>query len=273
MNKTKIPWTDASWNPIDGCNPVSDGCKNCYAAGIAKRFWGDRKFSDVRFHAKRLFQLVKWRKPRRIFVCSMGDLFHKDISDFNIFRVVNAMHNAYQHTFILLTKRPKRMGDYFADFKNSFGSNQDKKFYGEDPSRATKNIWIGVTCENQKTADERIPILLNIPAAVRFVSVEPMLSSIDLSPWLISDGWTPSYSDPDNIGCHPPAEPLNALHWVICGTESGPKRRPAKTEWIRSLKDQCVKAGIPFFLKQREIDGKVVKMPLLDGQKWAEMPK
>ena len=247
MNKTKIEWTDATWNPITGCTPVSEGCKNCYAAGIAKRFWGDRKFSDVQFHIDRLDQPLRWRKPRKVFVCSMSDLFHEQIPEKFVWDVLTVIVDAKKHIFQILTKRPERMNDIM---------NRFYTYAGEQP-----HVWLGVTAENQKTADERIPILLDIPAAVRFVSVEPMLSDIDLK--------LHSYAQSGNM--HSTRRVF--LNWIIAGTESGPKRRPAKTEWIRSLKDQCVKAGIPFFLKQREIDGKVVKMPLLDGKKWAEMPK
>jgi len=248
-DKTKIEWTDASWNPIDGCSKISAGCQFCYASNMAKRFWGDRKFSNVQFHKDRLEQPLKWKKPKRIFVSSMGDLFHENALFSRIVEVFKIIIRSPQHTFILLTKRPNIATEFYRYI------NQYKKIVTACDGLSLlhfwppKNIWIGTTCENQKTADERSPILLDVPAAVRFISVEPMLSHIDISPW------------------------CNDIDWIICGTESGPKRRPAKTEWIRSLRDQCKNAGIPFFLKQMEVDGKIVKMPELDGKIWSEMPK
>ena len=153
------------------------------------------------------------------------------------------------------------------------------------------NIWLGVTAENQARADERIPILLQIPAAVRFVSVEPMLGPVDLSKWIkntITCTYCGQEFDPGDLTQvfahekipHRPikqvkysgSKRLDALHWAICGGETGPKRRPAQIEWMRSLKNQCVVAGVPFFLKQMEIDSKLVKMPELDGQIWREIP-
>lgn len=232
---TKIEWCEESWNPVTGCTPVSEGCANCYAANIAKRFWGDRKFSDVRFHRKRLYQPERWKKPRRIFICSMSDLFHRDIKTRDINSVFIQMVNNDRHTYIILTKRPERMKEFIS--------------IGTGWRGMMKNVWLGVTCENQKTADERIPILLDIPAVVRFVSCEPLLSYIDLMPW------------------------RNDISWCIVGTESGPKRRPARTDWIKYLKDQCAESKIPFFLKQMEIDGNVVKMPELDGTIYNQYPR
>ena len=237
MNKTKIEWCDATWSPISGCTHVSEGCKNCYAAGIAKRFWGDRKFSDVQFHSDRLEIPLKWKKPKRIFICSMADLFHAQVSYADFSKIMFVVADAYWHTFIILTKRPVRMRQYIRVFSDKWL-----------PTGPLKNLWIGCTAENQKAADERIPILVDISAAKRFVSVEPMLAHVDISPW------------------------RNDIDWVICGTESGPKRRPAKTEWIRHLRDQCIDFNIPFFLKQREINGKVVKMPELDGVVYKQHP-
>ncbi len=252
---TKIEWTDETWNPVTGCTKVSEGCKNCYAEKIGQRFtrigvyartnlplYDTNDFSDVLLHPDRLDQPLHWRKPRRIFVCSMGDLFHEDVPTTFIVKGMVTISHSKQHTYLLLTKRPKRMADFFEDIG------------------APANCWLGVTAENQATADERIPILLQIPAAVRFVSVEPMLSDIDFS------GLPESGAE---------------LDWVICGCESGQNRRPCKSEWARNLKDQCVGAGVPFFLKQLPAwkhipgfdKGEVIKMPFLDGRQWDQYPE
>jgi protein gp37 len=227
---TKIEWADEVWNPVTGCTKISEGCRNCYAESIAKRFWGERKFSDVKCHPERLDIPLHWKKPRRVFVNSMSDLFHIAISDIFIFDCFRTIEKAKQHTFIVLTKRPHRMRRWF------------DIFHAGEP---LPNLWLGVSVEDQSKADERIAWLRGIPAAVRFVSVEPMLERVDLTEW------------------------LSGLDWVICGGESGKNARPhpSLTD-VRYLKDQCVAAGVPFFLKQ--MWGK--KMPELDGKVWDEYP-
>jgi len=238
MANTKIEWCERSWNPITGCSKISEGCKHCYAERMSKRLAGrcgydkDEPFK-VTFHPDKLDEPLRWRKPSRIFVCSMGDLFHEGVDDGLLCRVFDVMAVAEHHTFLTLTKRPARMREFFA--RCVHGNFQ--------------NLWLGVTAENQQRADERIPILLQIPAAKRFVSVEPMLGEIDITKY------------------------LTQLDWVICGCESGSNRRTCQTEWIRDLKNQCISVGVPFFLKQMEISGKLVKMPELDGQIWREYPK
>ncbi len=270
---TKIEWATETWNPITGCTPISEGCQNCFAKRMANRLKGrcgydkDNPF-NVTLHPDRLGQPLRWKKPRRVFVCSMGDLFHPDVRDEWIDQIFWQMGRvARWHTYLVLTKRPERMRDWL------------NKAYNENAPY--RNVWLGVTCENQARADERIPVLLQTPAAVRFVSVEPMLGPVDLTD--ICTAKTADYSEHVNTlsleewteeearrefgdNYSPP------LDWVICGTESGPKRRPAQIERIRSLKNQCVSSGVPFFLKQMEVDGKLVKMPELDGQKWNEYP-
>lgn len=241
---TKIEWTDEVWNPVTGCTKVSQGCKNCYAERIAERFWGERKFTDVICYEDRLGIPLKWRKPRRVFVNSMSDLFHPDAPDDFISRVYIRMLETSWHTYQVLTKRPERMFKWMQDHNVTKGSSA---------------IWLGVSVEDQKTADERIPWLLKTPAAVRFVSYEPALSEIHIEKWLEKeDGeqW---------IGPR--------LDWVIAGCESGPGARPAHPGWFRSVRDQCQAAGVPFFLKQMKINGKMVKMPELDGKVWNEYPE
>lgn len=256
MARSKIEWTDEVWNIVTGCTKVSAGCKNCYAERIANRFWGERKFTDIRLHYERLNTPLRWRKPRKVFVNSMSDLFHEDVPFEFIRQIWKTISNTLQHTYQILTKRPSRM----YKFAQWMAGNDDISI-AEWP----RNVWIGVSCENQKTADERIPILLQIPAAVRFVSAEPLLGPVNLSCYLHTL-W--AYNGPDY-----PDGVSRGLDWVIAGSESGPGARPCDPDWMRSLRDQCVAAGVPLFLKQLTIDGQLVKMPDLDGQKWDQYPK
>ena len=226
MTKTSIEWATDVWNPVTGCTKVSQGCKNCYAERIAERFWGERKFTDVQLHPERLEDPLHWKKTRRVFVNSMSDLFHPDVPDIFINRLLYLMEvGAPQHQYLILTKRPDRMRNYFK---------------GVSPA---KNIWLGVSVEDQKTADERIPLLLQTPAAVRFVSAEPLLDPVDLSAYLPL-----AKSDIRGLVYSPVGGPF--LDWIICGGESGPHARPMHPDWARSLRDQCFAAGVPFFFKQ-----------------------
>jgi protein gp37 len=176
MNKTKIEWADATWNPITGCTKISPGCANCYAEKMSKRLAGrcgypaDEPFK-VTIHPDKIDEPLKWKKPRRVFVCSMSDLFHKDVPMSIITYVLRMARSREGHTFMILTKRPARMKEAIREMVS----------WGMWP---VPNIWLGVTAENQEQADKRIPILLDTPAAVRFVSVEPMLGPVDLRPWL-----------------------------------------------------------------------------------------
>ena len=242
---TKIEWATDVWNPITGCSPISEGCQNCYARRMSYRLRGrfgypkGDPFQLILHSAKILNKPLKWKKARKIFVCSMGDLFHEDLPDWMITQVMNRVlyDGISHHTFMLLTKRPKQMKKYFESI-----DNMQKSF---------NNVWLGITAENQRRADERIPILLQIPAAVRFVSVEPMLERINIEPWLMK--WTGK-----NSGLKPPLstaleflKDIPGLDWVICGPETGPKARPCKPEWIEDLYEQCKVAGIPFFDKRK----------------------
>ena len=251
-------WWDVSWNPVSGCtHSGSPGCDNCWAKQMNDRFY-DIPFSEIRFHPSRLDEPLRWRKPRRIFVCSMGDLFHDDVLTRWIDDIVLTMRCCPQHTFMILTKRPERMIEYYIS-RESF----------EYPFCLLPNLWLGVSVEDQATADQRIPILLQTPAAKRFVSVEPMLSSIDLTYYLTGhedNGVDPEMKRP--VGCCLSWTP--PLDWVIVGSESGPRRRPCNLDWIKSLRDQCVAANVPFFCKQAIINGKLVKMPPIDGKVWGE---
>ena len=242
MSKTKIEWTDRVWNPVTGCTKVSQGCKNCYAETIAKRFWGDRLFSDVQCHPDRLSQPERWRKPAKVFVNSMSDLFHEQVSDHFIDHVFNIMAGC-DHTFQILTKRPERMMEYMTRI-----SQVAKIDY------AWPNVWLGVSVEDQATADERIPLLLQTPAAVRFVSCEPLLGPVDLNKKFICPECGGAGFE-DSVYCSfctgaQAISPIYRLDWVICGGESGPHARPMHPDWASSLRDQCQAAGVPFFFKQ-----------------------
>ncbi len=179
-----------------------------------------------------------WRKPSRIFVCSMGDLFHEDVPFHLIDDILETCERASWHTYLVLTKRIERVYEYLDSTGNRLEALEKS------------GAWLGVTAENQEQADKRIPILLQIPAAKRFVSVEPMLGPVNLSNWLLSPGWVPTYNNPDNSNGDLPSEPTNEnICWVICGGETGPGARPMHPDWVRSLRDQCQAAEVPFFFK------------------------
>jgi protein gp37 len=253
MKRTRIEWTDMTWNPITGCSPVSEGCENCYALRMAIRLKGrcgypkDDPFR-VTYHEDRILDPFGWTKPLRIFVCSMSDLFHPDVQDQWIQAVFETILRNKHHRFLILTKRPERMREIVRRIE----SDEECSYWDGDESGAewvTKsfatvfsNVWLGVTAENQARADERIPILLDIPAAKHFVSVEPMLGRIDF--------------EDVPVGMFGPLRPFGGvsentprLDWVICGGESGPGARPMHPDWARSLRDQCQEANVPFFFK------------------------
>lgn len=310
-DKTKIGWTDATWNIITGCSMVSAGCTNCYAMGLAgsrlrhhpsraglTRETGGRSVwtGDVRFNEGWLDQPLRWRAPRRIFVCAHGDLFHEAVPDDWIDRVFAVMGECRQHTFQVLTKRPERMRDYLDERRKgrplmpSIGGG----LLGYHPFNCEvmppENIWLGTSIEDQATADARIPHLLATPAAARFVSAEPLLGALDLritqargSSRVLNALTGTSFSETSLSGL--PRGP--GLDLVIVGGESGPRARPMHPDWVRSLRDQCVSAGVAFYFKQwgewmfqspegRATGfyrvGKKAAGRLLDGQTWDEMP-
>lgn len=291
---THIEWTDATWNPVTGCSVVSPGCTNCYAMKLAgtrlqhhpSRFGltrgskaGPVWTGDVRFNTEWLVQPLRWRRPRKIFVCAHGDLFHESVPDEWIDQVFAVMALCPQHIFQVLTKRSDRMRAYLtatatpgritrpildvaiADPSLFRIDPWPVKSIGniDDPQDVTialplPNVWLGVSAEDQPRADRRIPDLLATPAAVRFLSCEPLLGLIDLRShcdgwsfwnglagirWHDGDGEGPAYS-----------EPCAKLDWVIVGGESGPDARPMHPDWARSLRDQCAAATVPFFFKQ-----------------------
>ncbi len=243
MATTKIEWADAVWNPVTGCTKVSAGCKNCYAERMAKRLRGrfgypaDEPFR-VTLHHDRLEEPLRWRRPRRVFVVSMGDLFHEDVPDEFIGEVWTTMMNASWHTFLLLTKRPARMEEWLRECRELWQPY-------DAPGVALPNVWLGVSVEDQAAADERIPLLLRTPAAVRFVSFEPLLGRIELGRG-IGRAHGPEYHDKYGpCTCYSDQR----LDWIIAGGESGPGARPMHADWVRGLRDQCIEAEVPFFFK------------------------
>lgn len=277
---TNIEWVCNSdgtkgktWNPVTGCTKISIGCQNCYAERTARRLAGRYGYPeaphhfDVTLHEDRIYEPLDWKKPRRVFVCSTGDLFHEDVpsarADDFLVSVFAVMGMAHWHTFQILTKRARRMRDFM------------KTFQAFQNGCVSPNIWLGGSASTQPELDEIAPILLDTPAAVRFLSLEPLLGPVDLSNWLTC--WVCMGTGEGIGGVECPicggTGSDTRLSWVIVGCESGPHRRPCNIDWIRDVRDQCVMAGVPFSLKQREIDGKLVKMPELDGQVWDQMPE
>lgn len=248
MGTTKIEWADRVWNPITGCSPISEGCRNCYAKRMAKRLAGrcnypvDDPFRPGTWHEEHAYDPLHWKQPSMVFVCSMGDLFHDAVNLADIGEVWETMRFSPQYvTFIVLTKRPERMLEIARKFAGY-------KCYGEKP---LPNVWLGVSVENQATADERIPLLLRTPAAKHIVSYEPALGPVDFS------GFLPQCE------CVTPG-----IDWLIAGGETGPGARPAHLDWFRSARDQCQETGVPFFLKS--INAKHERE--LDGSEWNKKP-
>ena len=225
MQTTKINWTDKVWNPVTGCSKISAGCKFCYAETIANRFWKDRDFTEVKTHPERLMQPFKIKKPSKIFVNSMSDLFHAKINPGFLKEVFKVMQTAQWHTFQVLTKRPDYMRTII---------EREKIF-------VSSNIWLGVSVEDQKTADQRIPLLIKTPAVLRWLSIEPLLNNIDLTK--IKEIYDQNTS----------------IDWIVVGCESGPRKRECKIEWIESIVGQCQQEKIPVWVKQININGKVIE--------------
>ncbi len=278
---SRIEWTQETWNPVTGCTKVSPGCEHCYAERFSERFRGvpghpyETGF-DVTLRPERLSRPLGWKKPRRVFVNSMSDLFHEDVPDEFIDRVFAVMSMAHWHTFQVLTKRAVRMRDYLA-------SRSKNVKYWEKPAQELdypfirllqfpfQNIWLGVSVEDQKRADERIPPLLETPAAVRFVSAEPLLGPIDFDSTHESDPCRSNFLSGiegeriyDGRKC--------ALDWVIVGGESGPGARPMRPEWVRSIRDQCQFVEVPFFFKQWGGRTPKANGNTLDGHQYQEYP-
>lgn len=240
-DKTGISWTDATWNPVTGCSKVSPGCANCYAETLSLRLqrMGNPKYTQgfaVTLHPDALGMPASWRKPRRIFVNSMSDLFHRDVPDWMLRRVWAEMLKHDRHTYQILTKRPHRM---------------ELKIRRLELPLAP-HIWLGTSVESQRFADSRIPPLLSIGGpGVRFLSCEPLLGKVTLTDYLGPGG----------------------VNWVIAGGESGPGYRPCDPYWVQWLRDQCRVASIPFWFKQWSGSRPAKRPPEIDGRQWTEMPE
>lgn len=329
MGETTISWTARpgtvarTWNPTQGCALKSEGCRNCYAMRQARRFAGHGKPFDglinlktgkwtgeARLAAHKLDEPLSWRAPSTVFVDSMSDLFYEGFTNEQIDRVFAVMLLAPRHTFQILTKRPARMRQYMTDPRlytrvlSAAGELRDvrpelNQIAIDNPTTCPKPwIWLGVSVENQTAADERIPELLATPAAVRFLSCEPLLGAVTLHEEGLD--WLTSYH-------------CRGIDWVIAGAESGPRARACDVQWLRSLRDQCAAASVPFFLKQavavdgaytihehrplpsvagrigelvpiigvgqgsrekgRGFGGPVIELPYLDGKQHAEFPR
>lgn len=320
---SKIEWTDATWNPIRGCSRVSEGCRNCYAEKVAARFSGSglayeglaamkqvvgpdglvhieaRWTNEIQVMVDKIRDPLRWRKPRRVFVNSMSDLFHEKVSFGTIRAIFNVMDKAKRHTFQILTKRPDRMLEWMRSA----------------PYFLLPNVWLGVSIEDQASADKRIPLLMQMPAAVRWVSYEPALGAVDFEKVPLPDAYlrmngitgvaqpkSEKDTEPDDYRYW--TRKGFKLDWVVCGGESGPGARPMHPEWARSARDQCQVAGVPFFFKQwgewcpcAAVDpkcheqwpenrqvwneaglhsmrlGKKRSGRLLDGREWSEYPR
>jgi len=280
-----IEWTDATWNPVTGCSVLSPGCKHCYAMKLAGTRLqqhpsragltidtgnGPVWTGAIRVNEAWMDQPLRWRRPRRIFVCAHGDLFHEDVPDDVIDRVFAVMALAPQHVFQVLTKRAARMRDYLSAADRAALICDAMSIHlleevcrGDAPfpiDWPLPNVWLGVSVEDQLRAEERVPPLMAAPAAVRFVSGEPLLGRLDLRKIKVGEG------DVDQTKPHAPGlkkiifnidalagvQSFNwpRLDWVIAGGESGRDARPMHPDWARSLRDQCVAANVPFFFKQ-----------------------
>lgn len=229
MGTTKIEWAEKVWNPITGCTKISPGCVHCYAERMSKRLAGRCGYPagnpfQVTVHKDKFDDPYHWRKPRRVFACSMGDLFHPDVNFYDIAHVFGVMHSAKQHTYMLLTKRPERMQEFIKWFQDEWLGPFASAWPREYP-----HVRLGVTAENQAMADKRIPILLQIPAAVYFISHEPALGPIIYPPEFLA---------------------LGSRAQIITGGESGPNARPMHPGWARQDRDQAVSAGVKFLFKQ-----------------------
>lgn len=280
-NRSRIEWTTRTWNPFEGCAHVSPGCAGCYAAREALALNGPgQKYEGLVQVAKGVpywsgkflineseyTRPFRWGQPQRVFVNSRSDTFFEDAPFEAIARIFAIMGSLPQHTFQVLTKRPERMTAFF-------------DWLGPDPLETLRtqkvlnhrkevltlvnatwpfaNVWLGVTVENQKAAEQRVPALLHAPAITRFVSCEPLLEPVDLS---VISGTLNAYQGANKLG------------WVIVGGESGPNARPMDETWVRTFKNHCVQYSVPFFYKQRVDDGTKIGLPVLDGQIWDQYP-
>lgn len=266
---TKIEWTDATWNPITGCSVVSPGCTNCYAmklAGTRLKHHPSRAGltietksgpvwnGKVRLNRSWFYQPTEWTRPRMVFVCAHGDLFAEGVPDDWILDVFTVMAICGHHTFQVLTKRADRMRDFVSrrDLLDDIYANWST-FSGsprEVWSWPLHNVWLGTSVEDQKRAEERIPLLLDTPSKLHWISAEPLLGKIELHKLRYRGGWMDAIAGHDSYDeCYGGIR-RRRLGWVVAGGESGPNARAPQPEWFRALRDQCASAAIPFLFKQ-----------------------
>lgn len=299
---TGIEWTDRVWNPVSGCTKISQGCRNCYAFTLHdmrhRAFIEGKKlpvqyakpFSEIQLFENRLKQPLSWRKPQKVFVNSMSDLFHEEVPDDFIDKVFAVMALSPKQTFQILTKRPNRMSKYLntpdrdeiigwiahefyeklgGDYKHISslitrpGTISNISLQEHPDAWPLPNVWLGVSVENQQAAEERIPYLLETPAAVRFLSCEPLLGEVDLT-------FTTQAVHPMNEGYGFAA--IEGVDWVIVGGESGSNARQMDEGWVLYLRDQCEEYGVPFFFKQWGGRNRKKAGRLLEGKEYNEMP-
>lgn len=270
-----IVWCDVTWNPLRGCSRVSEGCRNCYAERVASRFSGPgmhyeglaemrngkpRWTGKLKLVEEHLGDPLRWRKQRRVFVNSMSDLLHESVPDEWIDRIFAVMALASRHTFQILTKRPARMLEYLTH-PDRFDLVESAIWSGLPPEKRPDldqigwplpNVWLGVSIEDQRAANARIPMLLQTPAAVRFVSCEPLLENVDLCNVTVGERSFADALSGVDLDRTPPLHSVHAprIDWVIVGGESGRNARPMHPDWARSLRDQCRSSNVAFFLKQ-----------------------
>jgi protein gp37 len=288
MQKTSIDYLTHTWNPLSmRCTPVSEGCEHCWHLRMADRLAANPNIgnAEAESYAGHDTPLVRWKElkkpitaktPGIIGVQFMGDLFHLGVDFGMVHEVFDVMWQSPHHTFLVLTKRPERMFEFMTQ------KNIQNMYSNEWP---LKNVWLGVSCENQARANERIPILLEIPAAVRWVSIEPMIGPVDLTnlsihspedendPAISLDALTGRVKGPDEMMD-------SRLGWVVLGGETGPGARPMEGDWARSVREQCTASGVPFYFKQHgDAWRKMFSRPgyrenyELDGREWREMPE
>ena len=293
-DKSSIEWTDATWNPVTGCSKVSPGCAHCYAEALTRRYakaWGvpglpwtpANAAENVILRPDRLEQPLRWKKPRMVFVNSMSDLFHEQVPIDYIARIFAVMRLATEHTFQVLTKRPERMREVLTNplfpllVADAIGTDhQGHEGVIADPHVELPNVWLGVSIENRRYVD-RADVLRETPAAVRFISAEPLLGPLVAEghhvrmPGLDAESlrdewweWPDDYEGPDLN--------LNGINWLIVGGESGPGARSLKGQWVRDLQDIASMADTAFFFKQWGGRTPKANGRELDGRTWDEMP-
>ncbi|NDY56224.1 phage Gp37/Gp68 family protein [Desulfovibrio sulfodismutans] len=276
-DKSKIEWCDATWNPVVGCSRISPGCDHCYASRMACRLaqipTAPHQYREVvdqdnqawngrtEFVTSAMEQPFRWKRGRHIFVGSMTDLFHPSTPDEWLDRIFAVMALTARHRFLLLAKRPERMRDYMTQVTPQRLAHAATELQGEEAAKVVlavlndtlcgvrnvgwpmRHVWLGVTAEDQARADERIPILRDTPAVVRFVSFEPLLGQVDCRRFLVPLRREITPRGRENVVSPP------GVNWAICGGESGPGARPMHPDWVRGLRGQCQDADVPFFFK------------------------